>query len=92
MVFTFRKRSEAADVTPEAPSATTAEGGADTTGVETLNTLQHFEKMHKLDPNLPIDELNEVDAVLHSGNAEKGIEIEQALLEDNSPYPEVSIA
>ena len=33
--------------------------------------------------------LNDVDAALATGNAEKGIEIENALMEDNSPYPEV---
>lgn len=42
-----------------------------------------------MDPNLPIDELNDVDAAIATGNAEKGIEIEHALMEDNSPYPEV---
>lgn len=56
-----------------------------------LASLKHFEKMHRLDPNLPLDELEEVDIaiILNQQNAEKGAEIEQVLNEDNSPYPEV---
>ena len=65
------------------------EGSGDSSGVDHLKHLAEFEKAHKLDPNLPIDELNDVDAALATGNAEKGIEIEHALMEDNSPYPEV---
>ena len=60
-------------------------------GVDLLKHLAAFEKAHKLDPNLPLDELSDVDAALATGNAEKGIEIEHALMEDNSPYPEVCI-
>jgi len=52
-------------------------------------SLKHFEKMHRLDPNLPLDELEEVDIALNTANVEKGAEIEQILNEDNSPYPEV---
>lgn len=52
-------------------------------------SLKHFEKMHRLDPNLPLDELEEVDIALNTSNIEKGAEIEQILAEDNSPYPEV---
>jgi hypothetical protein len=59
------------------------------TGVEKLDRLRYFEKMHKLDPNLPIDDLNDIDAAIATGNDEKGIDIEHALMEDNSPYPEV---
>ena len=62
---------------------------ASATGIDHLQHLQQFEKSHKLDPNLPIDDLNDVDAAIATGNAEKGIEIEHALMEDNSPYPEV---
>jgi len=56
-----------------------------------LESLKHFEKMHRLDPNLPLDELEEVDIALNTHNAEKGAEIEQILAEDNSPYPEVRL-
>ncbi|RKF53705.1 Sexual differentiation process protein isp4 [Golovinomyces cichoracearum] len=59
------------------------------TASEKLSHLKEFSDSHKLDPNLPFEELAEVDEILKSGNAEKGIEIEQTLLEDDSPYPEV---
>lgn len=52
-------------------------------------SLKQFEKMHRFDPNLPLDELEEVDNALNTDNVEKGAEIEQILAEDNSPYPEV---
>lgn len=48
--------------------------------------------MHHLDPNLPIDELNDVDNAINSGNVEKGLAVEQVIIEDNSPYPEVRAA
>lgn len=83
--FNLRKRVDHAEVTPQNGS-----DDADATGVEALNHLQNFEKLHKLDPNLPLDELNDVGAILASGNVEKGVEVEATLLEENSPYPEVS--
>lgn len=55
-------------------------------------SLKQFEKMHRFDPNLPLDELEEVDNALETANAEKEAEIEQILAEDNSPYPEVRLA
>jgi len=81
----FRRRRDDEDITPFPASADCAE----VTGLEHLKSLEAFEKAHKLDPNLPLDELNDIDAAIATGNAEKGIEIEQALMEDNSPYPEV---
>lgn len=80
----FRKRHEAEDVTPLPGPLEAAASGTDY-----LENLKQFEKAHKLDPNLPIDDLTDVDAAIATGNAEKGIEIEHALMEDNSPYPEV---
>ncbi|KAI0835526.1 small oligopeptide transporter [Hypoxylon sp. FL0890] len=86
MVFSFRKRAVAEGVTPASISSSEA---VEATGAEALNTLKHFEEQHRLDPNLPIQELKDVDTALATGNAEKGVEIETALLEENSPYPEV---
>lgn len=80
----FRKRHEIEEITP-LPAPTEAEAS----GVDKLQHLAEFEKAHKLDPNMPLDELNDVDTAIATGNAEKGIEIEHALMEDNSPYPEV---
>ena len=62
---------------------------AESSAVEALNRLREFERAHKLDPNLPLEELNNVSAVLVAGDAEKGAEIEHTLIEENSPYPEV---
>ncbi|KAK9424113.1 putative OPT oligopeptide transporter protein-domain-containing protein [Seiridium unicorne] len=84
MVFNFRKRSDQSDITPYVVGY-----DAETTGIETLNTLKYWEQQHKLDPNLPIEDLDEIDGVLAEGNCEKGVEVEAALMEDNSPYPEV---
>lgn len=88
MVFNFRKRAVAEEITPASTSSSEV---IEVTGVEALNTLKGFEEQHKLDPNLPIEELNEVDTALASGDTEKGVEIETALLEENSPYPEVGL-
>ncbi|KAI0018081.1 small oligopeptide transporter [Xylariomycetidae sp. FL0641] len=82
--FSFRKRGATEEITPDV--------AVESSGIEALNTLKHFEQQHKFDPNLPIDELNDVDAVLETGDAEKGVRVEAALIEDNSPYPEVRAA
>ena len=63
----------------------------DVSGIETLKHLHDYEKAHKFDPNFPIDEFSDLDAAIATGNGEKGIEIEHALMEDNSPYPEVCL-
>lgn len=82
----FRKRHEPEEITPlPGPLETIAAAS----GIDHLEQLQQFEKAHKLDPNLPLDDLTDIDAAIATGNAEKGIEIEHALIEDNSPYPEV---
>ncbi|KAK8061347.1 hypothetical protein PG994_007713 [Apiospora phragmitis] len=85
--FNLRKRNDHTEVTPQTDS-----DDAGATGVEALSHLQTFEKLHKLDPNLPLEELNDVGAVLATGNLEKGVEVEATLLEENSPYPEVRAA
>lgn len=81
----FRKRHAAEEITPIPAYA----ADLDVAGMEQLKHLHEFEKIHKFDPNFPIDELNDLDAAIATCNAEKGIEIEHALMEDNSPYPEV---
>lgn len=86
MGFSFRKRAATEGISP---ASTSSHEVAGTTGAEALDTLKHFEERHKLDPNLPIEELRTVDNVLATGNAEKGVQVETTLLEENSPYPEV---
>lgn len=94
--FGFRRRNHeppgggGGGVTPGTASPA-GPPGSETTGIETLAVLRRFEKMHRLDSNLPVEELRDVDAVLASGgNAEKAVEVEHVLVEDNSPYLEVS--
>ncbi|KAI1462911.1 small oligopeptide transporter [Daldinia caldariorum] len=89
MVFNFRKRAITEEITPTSISCSEV---IEATGVEVLTTVKAFEEQHKLDPNLPIEDHDNVDAALTSGDAEKGIEVEAALLEENSPYPEVRAA
>lgn len=97
-LFNLRRRHEQEDALPEVIEGMGAESmgaegtGADTgvaSGTEVLNTLKHFGRMHHLDPNLPIEELNDVDNVINTGNVEKGVTVEHGIMEDNSPYPEV---
>ncbi|KAK1758619.1 OPT oligopeptide transporter protein-domain-containing protein [Echria macrotheca] len=78
----FRRRRHDEDVVPDLDDGSLE-------GADSLSSLKQFEKMHRLDPNLPLDELDEVEVALNSSNVEKGAEIEQILAEDNSPYPEV---
>lgn len=42
--------------------------------------------------HLPQEDLDKVNISLESGDVEKEVAVEQALLEDNSPYPEVRAA
>ncbi|KAK7209644.1 hypothetical protein V2G26_016822 [Clonostachys chloroleuca] len=84
MASLFRKRREAEEITP-IPGPPDGQSSS----IEKLKGLNDFDKIHKLDPNMPIDDLNEFEAAIATGNDEKGFDIEHALMEDNSPYPEV---
>lgn len=86
MVFGFRRRHEAEIVEFEVAETASEREILRSLGVASLT---QFEKMHRLDPNMPIDELEQIDAAIREGNAEKGVEIEHLIVEDNSPYPEV---
>ncbi|OAA72327.1 small oligopeptide transporter, OPT family [Cordyceps fumosorosea ARSEF 2679] len=54
--------------------------------------LQAFRKQHRYDPFLEDDKLRAVDSALDSGNAEKLRDLDNALIQDDSPYPEVRAA
>lgn len=86
MVFGIRRRHEAEIVEFEVAETASEREILRSLGVASLT---QFEKMHRLDPNMPIDELEQIDAAIRDGNAEKGVEIEHLIVEDNSPYPEV---
>jgi hypothetical protein len=84
------RRHQIENITPDRFSADDESYmDGDQAAMDALTTLKEFEKLHHLDPNLPLDELIEIDAAINTANPEKGIEIEQILTEDNSPYPEV---
>lgn len=82
----LRRRRGDENVVPDMEGSIEGSMEAESTG---FASLKQFEKMHRFDPNLPLDELEEVDNALNTDNVEKGAEIEQILAEDNSPYPEV---
>lgn len=86
MVFGIRRRHEAEIVEFDVAETASEREILRSLGVASLT---QFEKMHRLDPNMPIDELEQIDAAIREGNAEKGVEIEHLIVEDNSPYPEV---
>lgn len=76
-------------------------GAAHTTALENLDDdivdesvaqLQKFQKAHRWDLNLPIEKLDAVDNAVGSEDIEKKVGVEHALLEENSPYPEVVAA
>ena len=66
-----------------------------TTGAEpedAVAQLRKFKKLHRWDLHLPQDQLESVAAVVEGGDIEKKIAVEQSLLEEDSPYPEVRAA
>lgn len=51
--------------------------------------LRNFRKQHRWDPFLGIDKLDNIDEALASGNIEKEAAIDESLIQEDSPYPEV---
>lgn len=78
------------EVTPEENTATTT--GAEATASGTEGELRRFRTQHKWDPFLDIDKLDNIDDALASGNAEKEAAIDESLIQEDSPYPEVRIS
>ncbi|KAG6004645.1 hypothetical protein E4U21_000869 [Claviceps maximensis] len=69
---------------------------AETTSTEVLpnaegteRELRRFRRQHQWDPFLEVDKLETIDDALASGNAEKEAVIDDALIQEDSPYPEV---
>ncbi len=62
-----------------------------TTGSEVSpeRDLRNFKKHHQWDPFLEIDKLDAVDDAITTGDTEKEAAVEDALLLEDSPYPEV---
>jgi hypothetical protein len=59
---------------------------------DAITQLKKFEKLHRWDLHLPQAQLDGVSAAIESGDIEKEVAIEHALLEEDSPYPEVRAA
>lgn len=51
--------------------------------------LKKFRKLHQFDPFLNLDKLDRVDNVLAAGDPEKEAAVNEQLIIDDSPYPEV---
>jgi hypothetical protein len=90
----FDRSNETAKATttpnPETKDVLEAQStSADYLAFDAIGTTRRFPKDHELDPNLPIEEPNENEKTL---DTEKGpeVEIERALFEEDSPYPEVN--
>jgi hypothetical protein len=85
MGFRFGK----SDARVEAEAVTS---GAEVLPVESHNVeseLRNFRKQHRWDPFLDIDKLDNIDEALASGNVEKEAAIDESLIQEDSPYPEV---
>lgn len=54
--------------------------------------LKKFRKLHQFDPFLDLDKLDRVDDVLAAADPEKEAVVEEELIVDDSPYPEVRSA
>lgn len=54
--------------------------------------VKAFRKQHRYDPFLDDEKLRAVDSALDSGNIEKLRDLDNALIQDDSPYPEVRAA
>ncbi|KAG5935134.1 hypothetical protein E4U53_000501 [Claviceps sorghi] len=73
-----------------------AQTTVETTSVDVLpnaegaeRELRRFRRQHQWDPFLDVDKLDTIDDALGSGNAEKELAIDESLIQEDSPYPEV---
>jgi hypothetical protein len=103
MVFGYRKRGAPEDeiihgiatgLSEDEKSSHSKDIGTTTSveigySAEVQQNLESFRAFHALDANLPLDELDAVEAALQRGDVEREAAVERELLEDDSPYPEV---
>ncbi|KAI0522299.1 OPT family small oligopeptide transporter [Xylaria bambusicola] len=61
-------------------------------GDEATDTSDRSESRCQFDPNLPVDEIELVDASSNSGDVEKSVKVDVNAIKDDSPYPEVRAA
>lgn len=82
----FKWRKNAIEGSEE-PSVVTS--GVDVVSTNPEGDLKQFKKLHKWDPFLEVEKLDDVDRVLETGDLEKEAAVEATLLTEDSPYPEV---
>ncbi|KAI1841653.1 hypothetical protein JX265_009332 [Neoarthrinium moseri] len=92
MGFSWRGKTNAAPVEGDEAytSGATYEVGGETVHPEA--DLKKFKRLHKWDPFLDTEKLDNVDNALASGDVEKEAALEGSLLVEDSPYPEVRSA
>lgn len=86
MGFSFRGKGSDPPVT-----VTEADGSSSAVDIsaEPQADLKKFRKLHTFDPYLDISKLEAVDNVLDTGDVEKEAAVEEQLIVEDSPYPEV---
>ena len=62
---------------------------AESSGVQAQEELRNFRKQHKWDPFLDNEKLDTIETALHADNVEKAMAVDEALIQEDSPYPEV---
>lgn len=90
MGFSFRGKTSAAPAEDEATTTAFEVGSGEVIHPEA--DLKKFGRLHKWDPFLDVEKLDAVDNVLASGDMEKGATVQESLLLEDSPYPEVRAA
>lgn len=76
-------------------STTGTEDNGSTTGIDKAQAaqvnkeLRNFRKQHRWDLFLEEDNLDRIDSAIRSGDTEKEAAVDQALIQEDSPYPEV---
>ncbi len=80
MGFSFRRRRDTGS-DPDSPT----EGATSSADAG----LQKFSRLHRWDPFLDVDKLDTVSDAIVEGDPEKEAAVEESLLDDDSPYPEV---
>lgn len=87
MGFSFRGKPSGHPVALSEAEA--AASGSDNSQGTPEADLKKFRKLHTFDPYLDVDKLEAVDDVLETGDIEKEAVVEEQLLAEDSPYPEV---
>lgn len=88
MGFSFRGKTSERPVDVHEDEAVSS--GADASQCNPPDAdLKKFRKLHAFDPYLDISKLDDVDNVLATGDVEKEAVVEEQILAEDSPYPEV---